>query len=122
MVEMSVRDEDPRARRAKPGQLETEVRRVAAGIDDRALGRVAIAADHVAVGVERTKPVSVDREWHGGESSAAPVGRSPGAKSALLRRPLRGLLVGTPLPAQVRETIDCVLGRDEDHGVDAGQE
>ena len=79
VVEVPVRDEDPRARRAEPRELEAKVGRVPPGSMTTALGRAAVAADDVAVRVEGAELVPVDREWHGGESSAALVSRSPGA-------------------------------------------
>jgi hypothetical protein len=83
MVEMTVRDQDPGARGAEPRELEPQVSRVPAGIDHRALGRAALAPDDVAVRLQRTELVSVDREWHGGESSAALVTLPPGVERAV---------------------------------------
>src|SRR5262249_20687030 len=66
MVEVAVRDQDPRAGCAEPRQLEAKVCRVPARIDDRALCRPALAPYDVAVRLERTELVSVDRERHRG--------------------------------------------------------
>ena len=59
VVEMPVGDQDRGAGGAEPGELEAQVRRVAAGVDDCAFGGTALAADDVAVRLERTELVSV---------------------------------------------------------------
>src|SRR5690242_15288515 len=66
VVEVAVRDEDPRTRGAEAGELETKICCVAAGIDHDALGSAAIAADDIAVRLERTELVSVDCQRHRG--------------------------------------------------------
>ena len=86
MVEVPVRDQDPDARGAEPRELEPQVGRVAAGIDDRALGRAALAPDDVAVRLQRAELVSVDRERHRGESSGSVV--SAGGCGKVVRAPL----------------------------------
>src|SRR4029077_11846206 len=73
MVEVAVRDEDPRAGGAEPRELEAGARRIPAGIDDRALRCASLAPDDVAVRLERTELVSVDRKRHRGESSGSLV-------------------------------------------------
>ena len=47
-----------------PRELEAEVRRVPAGVDDRASAAPRSAPDDVAVRLERAERVSVDREGH----------------------------------------------------------
>ena len=61
---MRVRDEDPGARRAHPGELEPQRRRVAAGVDHDRLGGAALGPDDVAVRPERAELVGVDDEGH----------------------------------------------------------
>ena len=98
MVEMTVRDQDPGARGAEPGELEPQVGRVPAGIDHRALGRAALAPDDVAVRLQRAELESVDGERHRGESSGSVVRCPAGAGTAcscatraLPRRPGRAV-------------------------------
>ena len=115
VVEVAVCDEDPGAGGAEPRELEAKVGSVPARIDHGALGRAALAPDDVAVRLERTELVSVDRQRHRGESSGPPGGRPT---SAFPGRALRSLLLGPPLPAGVREAVDVERERDEERRVD----
>ena len=69
-----------------------------------------------------------------GGAQAPAVARAVARRGALPRRPSRAvgrqrflggpfcsLLLGAPLPAVVREAVDHVLERDEEHGVDHGE-
>ena len=69
MVEMAVRDQDGRAARPHPRELEPQLGRVAAGVDDRRVARAAVGANDVAVGLERSQRIPVDDDGHAGESN-----------------------------------------------------
>ena len=77
VVEVPVRDQDRGAARAHAGELEPELRGIAAGVDDDRLGRAPVGPDDVAVRPERAELVRVDRERHqAGESNRALRGYS----------------------------------------------
>ncbi len=65
MVVVPVRDEDRRAAGAGAREVEAQLCRVAAGIDDDRLGRAASRTDDVAVRPDRAELVAVDGERHG---------------------------------------------------------
>jgi hypothetical protein len=66
MVEVTMRDEDPGTRRAESRKLQAEVGCIPSGVDHRALAGAALTADDVAIRLERTERISVDRERHRG--------------------------------------------------------
>ena len=77
---MTVRDQDRRARRPHPGELEPQLRGIAARIDDDRLRRTARGADDVTVRLDRTKRIRVD-----GESHRASVTRHVCGQAALVQ-------------------------------------
>ena len=73
MIEVAVRDEDGRAPRGAMRELEPQLGRVAARVDNRRLGRAAVGADDVAVRLELSQRVAIDDDGHVGESNEADV-------------------------------------------------
>ena len=66
---MAVRDQDGRAACPHPRELEPQLGRVTARVDDRRLARAAVGANDVAVGLERSQWEPVDDDGHAGESN-----------------------------------------------------
>ena len=64
MIGVGVRDEDRAAARACTRELEPQLGRVPARIDDDGLGRTALGAHDVAVRADRTHLVTVDHQRH----------------------------------------------------------
>ena len=61
---MAVGDQDRGAAGAHPRELEPELSRIAAGVDDDRLGDAAVGPNDVAVRPDRTELVRVDCERH----------------------------------------------------------
>ena len=70
---MAVRDQDRGARGAAPGELQPQLGRVAARVDDDRFRRTAVGAKHVAVGLDRPEGVAIDDEAHAGECNGVHV-------------------------------------------------
>jgi hypothetical protein len=64
VVDVRVRDEDRGAARPEAGELETQRRRVVAGIDDHRFGRTALRAHDIAIRARDSELVAVDDERH----------------------------------------------------------
>src|SRR4029079_2836831 len=71
-VEVPVRDQNRRATRLQALELGAQLRRVAAGIDDRSLRRFVACPYDVAVCSEQAQLVSVHSKVHAGECNGAP--------------------------------------------------
>ena len=89
VVEVAVRDEDPRAARPEPSERQPQLGRVAARIDDRCLRRAGVAADDVAVRPHRTERELVDAKPH------RPALSFRGGRPAVARVPDAGGTSGT---------------------------
>ena len=84
VVVVRVRDQDRRAARAAPCELESQLGRVAARIDDDGLGALVTGPDDVAVRPDRAELVAVDDGVIAGESSRRVT--APRLRSAVVQR------------------------------------
>ena len=75
MVEVPVRDQDRGAARAEPRELETQLGRLAAWIDDDCGRRAAVRAHDVTVRLQRSQRKAIDDDVHAGECNGASGGQ-----------------------------------------------
>ena len=76
VVDVGVRDEDRRRGRAHSREVETQVGRVVAGVDDHGFSRAALGAHDVTVALEGPHHEAVDDERHGERLSVSRCGNA----------------------------------------------